>query len=364
MNRETTAALLAFIVFTATAFGQQSPYPKSPVIKSVEFNWSTHMRLATGSDNWPVTWADDDQQYAVWGDGGGFGGTNGIGRASFGVARIEGNWHDFKPVNIWGGYQTENSHNLIGKSYGIVCIDKVLYMWVGMLETKTDPFKEVKVAHSNDHGATWQFTDWSLTREDGVMMPTYCNFGKNYEGARDEFVYSYLIRFQSYEGPDDYADKVDWLNCQKPGVIDLVRVSKNKLLDRDAYTFFAGMKNGKPTWTKDIDERKPVFENPAGVGWCMNVSYNAGLKRYILTTEHTETHRGNIGIFDAPEPWGPWTTVCYEEKWGDGHIPLNSFFWNFSNKWASPDGRSFSLIFTGRKENDSFNLVRGEFIPE
>jgi hypothetical protein len=28
--------------------------------------------------------------YAAWGDGGGFGGTESIGRASFGVARIEG----------------------------------------------------------------------------------------------------------------------------------------------------------------------------------------------------------------------------------------------------------------------------------
>jgi hypothetical protein len=265
---------------------------------------------------------------------------------------------------MWGGYNTENEHDVIGKSYGIVCIDSVLYMWVGMFETEVDPFKEVKIAYSKDHGATWEFTDWSFTREEGVMMPTVCNYGKNYEGAPDEFVYSYLIRFQSYEGPDDYPDKVDWLNCQKPGFIDLARVPKDEILNRDAYTFFAGMQNGEPTWTPDINARKPVFENPAGVGWCINVSYNAGLQRYILTTEHTETHRGNIGIFDAPNPWGPWTTVCYEKNWGEGHVPLNTFYWNFSNKWMSEDGKTFSLIFTGRKENDSFNLMRGEFITE
>ncbi|MEX1240170.1 MAG: DUF4185 domain-containing protein [Cyclobacteriaceae bacterium] len=357
-------ALIALILFSTVAYAQLPPYPKSPVIKGVEFNWSSHLRLATGSDNWPVTWADDNHQYVVWGDGGGFGGTNGIGRSSIGVARVENNWHDFKPFNIWGGHETQNSHEVIGKSYGIVCIGRVLYMWVGMFETKTDPFKEVKIALSEDHGATWHFTDWSFKRDDGVMMPTLCNYGKNYEGARDEFVYSYLIRFQSYDGPDDYPDKVDWLNCQKPGLIDLARVPKDKILDREAYTFFAGMKDGEPTWTKDMQRRKAVFENPAGVGWCINVSFNAGLKRYILTTEHTETHRGNIGIFDAPNPWGPWTTACYEEKWGEGHVPLNTFFWNFSNKWMSPDGKSFSLIFTGRKENDSFNLIRGTFITE
>ena len=350
--------------FSLCVWGQTPPYPQSEVIKAIKFHWGLHNRLASGSDNWPVTWADDDNQYLVWGDGGGFGGTNSIGRSSIGIARIEGNWHSYQPSNIWGGYNPENQHEIIGKSYGIVCINSVLYMWIGMFHTIEDQFDEVKIAHSKDHGASWEFTDWSFTRKEGIMMPTVCNYGKNYEGAKDDYVYSYLIRFQSYEGPDDYPDKVDWLNCQKPGLIDLARVLKDQVLDRNAYSFFAGMQNGEPVWTKDVIQRKPVFENSDGVGWSINVSFNEGLQRYMLTSEHTETHRGNIGIFDAPNPWGPWTTVCYQEKWGEGHIPLNTFFWNFSNKWMSEDGKSFSLIFTGRKENDSFNVIRGEFITK
>jgi hypothetical protein len=353
---------LFFFLIVLRAAAQPAPYPDSPVIRSIQFDWTSHVRLASGSDNWPVTWAGDGNQYTVWGDGGGFGGTNSIGRSSLGVARIAGDWHDFKPANVWGGYKPEHAHDVTGKSYGIVCIDNVLYMWVGMFETKSDPFREVKLAYSTDLGATWKFCPWAFTREEGVMMPTVCNYGKNYEGATDEYLYTYLIRFRSYEGPDDYPDKVDWLNCQKPGTIDLARVPKGKLLDRQAYTFFSGTDGGMPVWTSDIDKRQPVFEDTAGVGWCMNVSYNAGLKRYLLTTEHTETHRGNIGIFDAPTPWGPWTTVCYQQNWGEGHFPLNTFFWNFSNKWLSGDGKTFSLIFTGRKENDSFNVIRGEFI--
>lgn len=345
-------------------FPQQSPYPQSPIIKKVEFTWSSHIRLAPGSDNWPITWADDDHQYTVWGDGGGFGGNNKVGRSSIGVAKIEGEWDNIKPTNIWGGYKAVYNHKVIGKSYGILCVNSILFMWVGMFDTKVDPFKEVKIAYSEDHGLTWEFTDWSFDNEDGIMMPTLCNYGKNYQGAKDEYVYSYLIRFQSNDGPDDYEDKVDWLNCQKPGLIDLARVHIDEILDRDAYTFFAGMKNNTPTWTKEINDRKPVFVNLDGVGWCINVSYNEGLSRYLLTTEHTETHRGNFGIFDAAEPWGPWTTVYYEKAWGEGRIPVNTFYWNFSNKWMSKDGKSFSLIFTGRKENDSFNVIRGKFITE
>lgn len=364
MKRSVRLILIQFPIFliTLTTFAQQLPYPMSPVISGINFFWQTHIRLAPGSDNWPVTWADDDRQYLVWGDGGGFGGTNEIGRSSIGVAWMEGNWHDFKTQNIWGGANTLKSNDQIGKSYGIVCINGILYMWIGMLETESDPFGEVKIAWSDDHGANWNLTNWSFTREEGVMMPTVCNYGKDYEGSRDDYVYSYLIRFQSYEGPDDYEDKVDWLNCQKPGQIDLARVPKNRILEREAYSFYSGIKYNEPSWVKDITQRKPIFENSDGVGWCIHVSYNSGLQRFLLITEHTETHRGNLGIFDAPDPWGPWSTVYYQFRWGEGHIPLNTFFWSFANKWLSKDGKTFSLIFTGRKENDSFNLIRGEFI--
>lgn len=356
--------IIALIANASIVFSQHKPYAQSPIIKNIEFDWSTHISSAPGSDNWPITWADDNNQYTVWGDGGGFGGTNSLGRSSIGLARIEGNWDDFKGFNVWGGYNGENNHNVTAKSYGIICIEGILYMWCGMFQTNEDQFNHTKIAYSENHGATWKFADWTFTRKEGIMMPTVCNFDKNYENAKDDFVYMYLIRFQSYEGPDDYEDKVDWLNCQKPGIIDLARVHKDSILLKDAYSFFGGNLEDKPIWVKNINERKPVFENPDGVGWCISVSYNSKLERYFLTTEHTETHRANIGIFDAPEPWGPWTTVLYGNSWGKGFIPLNTFYWNFANKWLSNDGKTFSLIFTGRKENDSFNIIRGKFITE
>ncbi len=240
-----------------------------------------------------------------------------LGRSSIGVARIEGSWHSYQASNIWGGYNPENQHEIIGKSYGIVCINSVLYMWVGMFHTKEDQFDEVKIANSKDHGASWEFTDWSFTRKEGIMMPTVCNYGKNYEGAKDDYVYSYLIRFQSYEGPDDYPDKVDWLNCQKPGLIDLARVHKDQVLNRDAYSFFAGIKDGQPVWTKDVHQRKPVFENPDGVGWCINVSYNAGFNVTCLL-QNTPKPTVEISVFLMPRIHGdhgqPYATRKNGEK--------------------------------------------------
>jgi hypothetical protein len=93
----------------------------------------------------------------------------------------------------------------------------------------------------------------------------------------------------------------------------------------------------------------------------MSVSYNAGLARYLLATEHTATHSGKFGLFDAPQPWGPWTTVSYDDNWGSGHVEVSAFYWNFPTKWLSSSRRRFTMVFTGKNSNDSWNTVAGTF---
>jgi hypothetical protein len=339
----------ATLVCVADA-ADERPYPPSQVVKEIEFDFSTHDRRAPGSDNWPVTWADDDHQYAAWGDGGGFGGTNGDGRVSLGVAHIEGPHDKHRGYNVWGGKNPKSRAQFGGKSYGILCVDGVLTMWVGP-GSGTASYREARLHKSSDHGSTWSKADWAFVKSDGLIMPTICQFGKDYSGARDDYVYSYFIRLQGNPSK---------LSVHKPGQIDLARVPKEKLMDRSGYEFFAGLDaRGRPRWTADLRARRPVFEDPRGVGWCMSVSYNAGLKRYLLCTEHGASFRGNLGIFDASEPWGPWTTVACESNWGKFG---STFFWNFSNKWLSKDGRDFTIIFTGTGSNDAWNTVRGKFI--
>ena len=101
---------------TAQAATSSSPYPPSPVINGIGFDWSTHVRMAQGSDNWPVTWAADDHQYTTWGDGGGFGGSNQDGRVSLGVARIEGSASSYRGVNVWGGKDAHQPAQFTGQS--------------------------------------------------------------------------------------------------------------------------------------------------------------------------------------------------------------------------------------------------------
>jgi hypothetical protein len=340
-------------------------YPASRVLGAMTLDWSPHRRDAPGSENWQLTWAADDHLYGAWGDGGGFGGSNSDGRVSLGFARVEGDWSNYKGVNVWGGKNSLSPATFEGKSWGAICVGGVLYMWVVPKSLLADMQSEARLYSSHDRGRTWKSADWAFTRADDLTIPTICQFGRNYQGARDGFVYHYFIAPRESQG----------YSIQKPGAIHLARTPSKQLMDRAVHEFLAGVRNGKPLWTKDAARKQPVFEDrDNGVGWVSSVCYNAGLKRYILMVDHTTSSRGNLGVYDAPEPWGPWTTVHFVSEAagnqfgaGQAQVPPNTFFWNLPTKWQSRDGLEFTMVFTGAgrgKDNDSFNLIRGKFAPK
>lgn len=61
---------------------------------------------------------------------------------------------------------------------------------------------------------------------------------------------------------------------------------------------------------------------------------------------------GGFGIYDAPNPWGPWTTVFYTEAWDVGPGDTSSF----PTKWMSGDGKTLFLVFSG---DDHFSVRKG-----
>lgn len=364
---------LAGLLIAASAAVAESPYPPSPVITEMNLDWSTHERHAIGSDNWQLTWADDDHQYGAWGDGGGFGGSNREGRVGLGFSRIEGDWNDYRGYNVWGGKNAEHPAQFTGKSWGTISVDGVLYSWI--TPDGAEPgeprnhYRYIQLARSVDHAAHWSKSHWRWRCEDNLIIPTFLVCGKDNSAARDDYIYSYFVRPQK----PNITQAEFGLEVQKPGALFLARVPKGKLFTgRNAYEWFTGMRGDCPTWGS-LADKQPVFENAEGTGWCVSASYNTGLKRYLLATEHTVSHSGVMSLFDAPEPWGPWTTVTYwTENEPFGHIRPGSsldwadnvFFFSFAPKWLSTDGRTFTLVFTGGgrgKNNDSLNTLRGTF---
>jgi hypothetical protein len=156
---------------------------------------------------------------------------------------------------------------------------------------------------------------------------------------------------------------------RKPGKVDLARVPKDKITDRDAYEFFSGFDaGGNPQWTRDFspDARKPVFMDKTGGIRTVACTYNPGLQRYLFTTEHTrvgKSNLGTIGIFEAKEPWGPWKTVYYSDSFGmeaggPGRLIGNLNFY-FAPKWFSRNGKEFTIVTSA--DGDNWGTIRGEF---
>ena len=221
-----------FLLFTSSCNSKDTasdpPYPPSLVIESITWDFANIVRLALGSDLWPVTWASDNNLYVSWGDGVGSGAADfkeqwGPDRASLGFSRIEGPPTTFKLTNVWGGKNAENPATFRGKSAGMLSVDGTLYAWVNLQNDKW-PNVDKTLAWSYNLGATWQRASWVFPAGAGNFKPgTFINFGRDYAGARDNFVY---FRGQKQgDGNNGYMG----------------RVLKNNLKDRGRYEFYSGL---------------------------------------------------------------------------------------------------------------------------
>jgi CubicO group peptidase (beta-lactamase class C family) len=312
-----------------------APYPPSPVIKTVEWAEKKNIvRHARGSDNWPITWGQDDALYTAYGDGNGFKPFVPE-KLSLGFARVKGSPMQIAGENIRSTSGEQKGEGPSGrKASGLLMIDGTLFMWVRNAGNS-------QLAWSADQAKTWTWSDWKFTESFGC--PTFLNFGRDYAGARDEFVYVYSPDTNTAYEP---ADR-----------LVLARVPKNHLSERSAYEFFVRIEpNGNAVWSHDITDRGSVFSNPGAV--CRShVTYSTALRRYLLIVigpAVDSRFAGGFGVYDAPEPWGPWTTAFYTDAWDVG--PGESA--SFPSKWLSADGRSAWLVFSG---NDCFSMRRASF---
>lgn len=310
----------------------QPPYPPSHVIRWVEFAPEPEIaRAAIGSDNWPITWGDDDAQYTSYGDGWGFDPRTER-KLSLGLAKVTGDAEHLKGVNMRSATAERTGDGAAGlKASGMLMVKGTLYMLVRNAGNS-------QLAWSNDHGATWE---WGFKFEESFGCPTFLNAGRDYSAARDGYVYVY-----SSDGPSAY---------ESYDRVVLARVPVDRIRDRSAYEFLVTVGDGGPVWSTDIAQRGAVFEYP---GNCQrsDVVFVPGIGRYLLVLGFN--HSGAWGLFDAPNPWGPWTTAFHTRDWGLGE----THGYRIPAKWISEDGRTLSLVFSGRThegvEYDAFCVRR------
>jgi hypothetical protein len=324
---------LMIAVLAGAAAPAQSPYPQSKVVTRLTWDQDT-VRIADGSgDNWPVVEGDDGALYTTYGDGEGFGKRNP--KLSLGFAKMIGEFPNYRGVDIASNIDAVMGGGPTGiKSSGLILVDGTMYLFVRNIAIASD-FTNAKMAWSRDYMKTWTWADWYFS--DTFGCPEFVQFGKNYQGARDSYVY---IVSQDNDNPYHYS----------PDIV-MARVPKETVADRGKWEFFAGFaRAGKPVWSPDLYKRKPVFTDPKGVQR-ISITYNPALRRYFLATSHkvdpnaqNVTHTGALGVFEAPEPWGPWSTLYYDDYWSSKN---RTYHHKFPTTWMSSDGKTMWLLYSG-----------------
>jgi CubicO group peptidase (beta-lactamase class C family) len=302
-------------------------------------------RQAKGSDNWPMTWADDDSLYTAYGDGNGFEPFTPE-KLSLGFARIDGSAANFHGENLRAPSLEQFGNGKSGKkASGLICVQGVLYLWARNAGNS-------QLAWSSDHGRTWTWADWKFTNSFGC--PDFTQFGQNNDRDRDGW--AYII---SPDANDAYTPASRYV---------LARVSVYKIRERAAYSFFRELSSdGTPQWTGEINERGPILTRP-GLCYRPHATFVQPLNRILLVhakpNEHSRDtagkidsrYHGGLTIYESRHPWGPFRIIYDTDEWDTA--PGDSA--SIPAKWISPDGRTLHLVFSGE---DSFS-VREFFLTE
>jgi len=317
-------------------------YPKSGFIKG--FEWCgdrlPYPEADVKGDTFPLTWAEDGEIYTSAGDP-----NWGESHSGLDVEKFSGGPTDYKITKVnhmndylgWGGDGPKPS--------GMICVDGVLYLAVqNLLGTRKPPYSLVSqhgsdahIIYSTNKGAFW------VPGRNNISIPmflghhfgglTFINFGQNNANARDSFVYA--------------VSSDQWDNGSN---LRLGRVPADSIVRREAWEWVCAFTaSGEPAWGTDLNEAVPVLSLHRCLG-LPEIVYLVSIQRYILFTwrlrkDFSPDDGTDLFIFEAPEPWGPFSFVYMEEYWEGKEF--NPYCPRLPLKWLNSDGVSGWLQFSG-----------------
>lgn len=365
------------------------PFEPSRLLAGLKFTGPAFRYPGSGTDMHWWAWADDGTLYVVDDDGRNFGNPWNFAH----LLRVSGAppHHKVEEISRFPGLHRTSSRK-VRYVCGAVAVDKRLYVaaydydysfpggerW-RVEDDRNDPIRRDDVTMmidavsaqagvaalmvSDDQGRTWSNLPDDKTpyflgpRFAGLA---FVGFGPGYTGvpaALGPFVYA-ISNDESWETGHNVC---------------LARVPRDRMLDRKAWQFYAGVAS-EPAWTDDEDRARPVLSDPGRVGH-PTMTWNAGLGRFLLAyfsdvvphslatspqvaarTWHRARH---LTIVEGPTPWGPWSLVHHDPRWEGTHV---AYLPQIPSAWLSADGLTGTLLFSGdysqftppRKPEDSY----------
>jgi len=208
--------------------------------------------------------------------------------------------------------------------------------------TKSQHGSDAGIIASRDFGRTWS-PDIKSAFFNIVMFPgsrfggpAFVNFGRDNDGARDEYVYA--------------VSTDQWDNG---GHLLLGRVHQDHILEVAAWQWVEEVDDMTgPAWTSDLDRAAAVLSCDRSMS-LPEMVYLRSIGRYLLLTwslkgDFSGTGGSRLIVYDAPEPWGPFTLAHLEDRWEA--VEMNPYCPRIPLKWMEPDGLGGWLQFSGSWE--------------
>jgi hypothetical protein len=357
-----------------------SPGSQGEKVRSVVRRDETILRLGGTGFGYQMTWDAADRQYVMVSDGAGWAEKpKTLYNARLWTASGDVQNAAFSEVSGFPGL-SEDSHLADRPRYfggGLLAVRGRIYQFLSTLDRATQRPRHwtgAKLIYSDDNGRTWRnqngttpviWEDWKEQSRDRLAFfqePDGCfsllsllQMGRDYGANRDGYIYAYGLN-----------GSVDGLMNE----LVMYRVRIEKMLDRSACEFFAGLaRNGAANWSKDIEARVPVHRFPRGwvnstnlfegdlvvESWLPSVVYNEPLGLYLMAScgigcapDGTEFGKPSyLGFWVSSTPWGPWKQVHEETAWTPGgDSGALAFTPRISPKWIAADGKSFWLVWS------------------
>ncbi len=274
---------------------------------------------------------------------------------------------------------------------GLLAVGGRLYQFISTLDRAEDRPRHwtgAKLVFSDDGGQTWRnrdgstpviWEDWAeqtrgrfsfFQEPDGCFsLLSILQMGRDYAANRDGYIYVY--------SPNGNTDGT-------MNELVMFRVPIARLLDRDAYEFFAGHRaDGGADWRRDIAARVPVHVFPRGwvnhtnlfpgdlvlESWLPSVVYNEALGLYMMAAagigvapDGTEFGKPSyLGLWVADTPWGPWRQIHEETAWKPaGDAAARAYGPRIAPGWIAPDGKSFWLVWSDLDGIRAFATDQGQ----
>jgi len=358
---------------------------------NVQFQQSTLRRVGGKGDNWCQTWAADGSVITAMDDGEWF-----TSRYEYHsrLYRIFGNANNFSRQEI-ANYPNFHTDGDGWFAYGLLSVNGVLYSLVSKTQTGAwaeGPFRGMKMLRSYDNGNSWNRVDrnnndrylgrWDNAREllNRDEMFFFEEHGRNAHGKT-----AYPFAFASFvqSGQDHRASQDGYVYIYSPegsrsNQLLLARVRASQVGQRDAWQYFSGWNNNQPTWSSNIENRRPNIQLPERnsrgehfgfYSWLPSVVWNPGLQLYVMVNGGTygghgmssssrdyynkwmHTKTGSLGFWYSENPYGPWKQFYYNDYWTADNSQNLTYQPKLSPKWISGDGRKMTLIWSDAMRN-------------